>query len=73
MVGFDAMRLIDTSLFPHLTSVALPHAEMAAWAVERLYEQLEARGGAVGTLPSRGERIVGRVVEGESVSAPPAL
>ncbi|EEH65158.1 MAG: LacI family DNA-binding transcriptional regulator [Actinomyces urogenitalis] len=73
VVGFDAMRLIDTSLFPHLTSVALPHAEMAAWAVERLYEQLEARGGAVGTLPSRGERIVGRVVEGESVSAPPAL
>lgn len=48
VIGFDAMPLIDRSLTPPLTSVALPHAEMAAWAVERLYEQLEGAGGAGG-------------------------
>ena len=48
VVGFDAMPLIDRSLTPPLTSVALPHAEMAAWAVERLYEQLEDAGRAAG-------------------------
>ena len=48
VIGFDAMPLIDRSLTPPLTSVALPHAEMAVWAVERLYEQLEGAGGAGG-------------------------
>lgn len=73
VVGFDAMGLIDNSLTPRLTSVALPHAQMAAWAVERLYEQLEGRG-ADGRGPAgvRHERIVGRVVDGGSV-APPRL
>ncbi len=82
VVGFDAMPLIDHSLAPALTSVALPHAEMAAWAVERLYEQLAGSGhgasrtaGAVESggeaRPPRRERIVGRVVEADSVAAPP--
>lgn len=65
VVGFDAMRLIDVSLSPVLTSVALPHAEMAAWAVERLYEVMTPGG-----HERRHERLVGRVVEGASVAAP---
>lgn len=65
VVGFDAMRLIDSSLSPALTSVALPHAEMAAWAVERLYEVM-----APGEHEPRHARLVGRVVEGASVAAP---
>mgnify|MGYP000848530773 FL=1 len=74
VVGFDAMGLIDRSLNPDLTSVALPHAEMAAWAVERLYEQLETPGAqgaeAPGRVPVRCERLFGRVVDGGSVAPP---
>ncbi|WP_158247661.1 LacI family DNA-binding transcriptional regulator [Actinomyces qiguomingii] len=63
VVGFDDMVLINESLSPPLTSIALPHAEMAAWAVERLYELLDAP-----TTPAQNLRIVGRVVERESVA-----
>ncbi|WP_136313244.1 MULTISPECIES: LacI family DNA-binding transcriptional regulator [Actinomyces] len=65
VVGFDDMVLINESLSPPLTSIALPHAEMAAWAVERLYELLDTPDAAAQNL-----RIVGRVVERGSVMRP---
>jgi LacI family transcriptional regulator len=36
IVGFDNQELIAANLFPGLTTVALPHYEMGAWAVETL-------------------------------------
>ena len=36
VVGFDNQELIAANLFPALTTVALPHYEMGAWAVETL-------------------------------------
>lgn len=40
IVGFDNQELIAANLFPGLTTVALPHYEMGAWAVETLVRQL---------------------------------
>jgi len=38
IVGFDNQELIAANLFPGLTTVALPHYEMGAWAVETLVQ-----------------------------------
>ena len=40
VVGFDNQELIAANLFPGLTTVALPHYEMGAWAVETLVHLL---------------------------------
>lgn len=40
IVGFDNQELIAANLFPGLTTVALPHYEMGAWAVETLVQLL---------------------------------
>ncbi len=40
IVGFDDQELIATGLRPRLTTVALPHYEMGAWAVETLIRQV---------------------------------
>lgn len=40
IVGFDNQELIAANLFPGLTTVALPHYEMGAWAVEALVQLL---------------------------------
>ena len=40
IVGFDNQELIAANLFPGLTTVALPHYEMGAWAVETLVRLL---------------------------------
>jgi LacI family transcriptional regulator len=40
LVGFDNQELIAANLFPGLTTVALPHYEMGAWAVETLVRLL---------------------------------
>jgi LacI family transcriptional regulator len=42
LVGFDNQELIAANLLPGLTTVALPHYEMGAWAVKRLVEMLES-------------------------------
>jgi len=44
VVGFDNQELIAANLFPALTTVALPHYEMGAWAVETLVRLLRGRG-----------------------------
>jgi len=41
VVGFDNQELIADGLRPGLTTVALPHHEMGAWAVETLIRRIE--------------------------------
>lgn len=41
VVGFDDQELIAASLYPGLTTVALPHYAMGAWAAERLVDMVE--------------------------------
>jgi LacI family transcriptional regulator len=43
VVGFDNQELIADGLRPGLTTVALPHYEMGAWAVEALIARIEGR------------------------------
>ena len=43
VVGFDNQELIADGLRPVLTTVALPHYEMGAWAVETLIAQIEGQ------------------------------
>ena len=44
IVGFDNQELIAEGLHPGLTTVALPHYEMGAWAVKTMITLLERRG-----------------------------
>lgn len=55
IVGFDNQELIAANLFPGLTTVALPHYEMGAWAVETLVQLLrgEAEPKALADSPTR--------------------
>jgi LacI family transcriptional regulator len=41
VVGFDNQELIAEGVRPQLTTVALPHYEMGAWAVETLRRHIE--------------------------------
>jgi len=41
VVGFDDQALIADSLFPGLTTVALPHYDMGAWSVNTLVDFVE--------------------------------
>ncbi len=43
IVGFDNSELIAANLSPGLTTVALPHYEMGAWAVDTLVALLQGR------------------------------
>jgi LacI family transcriptional regulator len=43
VVGFDNQELIAEGLRPGLTTVALPHYEMGAWAVETLIAHIEGQ------------------------------
>jgi LacI family transcriptional regulator len=45
VVGFDNQELVADGLRPGLTTVALPHYEMGAWAVEALIAQIEGHDG----------------------------
>jgi LacI family transcriptional regulator len=44
IVGFDNQELIAEGLHPGLTTVALPHYEMGAWAVSTTIRLVEGRG-----------------------------
>ncbi|SCF24202.1 LacI family DNA-binding transcriptional regulator [Micromonospora mirobrigensis] len=46
VIGFDNQELIADGLHPGLTTVALPHYEMGAWAVETMVELLNQPKGA---------------------------
>jgi LacI family transcriptional regulator len=41
VVGFDNQEIISEGLFPGLTTVALPHHEMGAWAVQTMLDLLD--------------------------------
>jgi LacI family transcriptional regulator len=43
IVGFDNQQLIAENLHPALTTVALPHYEMGAWATENLIDAIEGK------------------------------
>jgi LacI family transcriptional regulator len=43
VVGFDNQLLLAEGLYPALTTVALPHYEMGAWAVDALIALLDGR------------------------------
>lgn len=43
VVGFDNQELIAENLYPALTTVALPHYEMGAWATENLIDAVEGK------------------------------
>ena len=43
VVGFDDQELIAANLHPGLTTVALPHYEMGAWATEHLIDAIEGK------------------------------
>jgi LacI family transcriptional regulator len=44
VVGFDNQEIVAEGLFPALTTVALPHYEMGAWAVDALIGRIEDGG-----------------------------
>jgi LacI family transcriptional regulator len=66
IVGFDNQDLITEGLRPRLTTVALPHYEMGAWAVERLIRLVEQPEGGI---PEQ-VRLTCPLVERDSVSRP---
>ncbi|OFI36890.1 LacI family transcriptional regulator [Arthrobacter sp. SW1] len=43
VVGFDNQELIAENLYPALTTVALPHYEMGAWATQHLIDAIEGK------------------------------
>jgi LacI family transcriptional regulator len=43
VVGFDDQELIAANLHPGLTTVALPHYEMGAWATNHLIDAIEGK------------------------------
>jgi LacI family transcriptional regulator len=69
IVGFDDLQIISEALRPGLTTIALPHFEMGAWAIDRLYAELDARSrGEV--LPAEHLVLPGPVVRRSSVAPP---
>lgn len=69
VVGFDDLELISASLHPGLTTLALPHYAMGAWAVEQLYTQIDAPAGT--TAPVRTTQLRCPVIHRASVTSPP--
>ncbi|MBM0259742.1 LacI family DNA-binding transcriptional regulator [Micromonospora sp. 4G55] len=71
VIGFDNQELIAEGLFPGLTTVALPHYEMGAWAVEEMVELLNQ---PKGTRRRAARQVVMPcpLVRRDSVGAPPA-
>jgi len=51
IVGFDNQEVIAVGLFPDLTTVALPHFDMGAWAVDTLASMLSSDAAPEVTYP----------------------
>jgi LacI family transcriptional regulator len=70
VVGFDDQELIAANLHPGLTTVALPHYEMGAWATEHLIDAVEGKTDI--TLMALHPTILGcPLVTRDSIAAPP--
>ncbi len=65
VVGFDNLALVAEARVPPLTTVSLPHYEMAVWAVRQLYRHMASTSADVAKVALRGS-----VVHRESVSSP---
>lgn len=65
VVGFDNLALVAEARIPALTTVSLPHYEMAVWAVRQLYRHMAGTGADVAKVALRGS-----VIHRESVSSP---
>jgi LacI family transcriptional regulator len=65
IVGIDNLELIADSLWPGLTTVALPHYEMGRWAVNRILDDIEIPG-----APAEQERLACPLIERGSVGPP---
>jgi LacI family transcriptional regulator len=52
IIGFDNQEIIAEGLYPALTTVALPHYEMGAWAVETLMKVIESDDAPTGPFPA---------------------
>jgi LacI family transcriptional regulator len=71
VIGFDNQELICDGVFPALTTVALPHYEMGARAVELLLALTTAEGGP--PRPATHEKLPCPLVVRASVTSPPRL
>lgn len=70
VVGFDDQELIAANLHPGLTTVALPHYEMGAWATQNLIDAIEGKAD-LGLMALRPTVLDCPVVVRDSVAAPP--
>ncbi len=69
-VGFDNQQLIAENLYPALTTVALPHYEMGAWAATQLIDAIEGKTD-LGSLVARPTILDCPLVVRDSVAPPP--
>ncbi|MCA4135214.1 LacI family DNA-binding transcriptional regulator [Arthrobacter sp. M4] len=69
VVGFDDQELIAANINPGLTTVALPHYEMGAWATERLIDAIEGKTN-LALLASHPTILDCPLVERDSITAP---
>ena len=70
IVGFDDQAPIPTSLYPALSTVALPHYEMGAWAVNTLAGLID--GGGEPDAASAGPTLLHCPIVERGSIAPPA-
>jgi LacI family transcriptional regulator len=69
VVGFDDQEMVSDSVWPGLTTVALPHYEMGRWAVRTLLDQVNAEP----PYPVAHALIPCPVIRRGSVATPPSL
>jgi LacI family transcriptional regulator len=67
IVGIDNLEIIADSLWPGLTTVALPHYEMGRWAVSRILDDIESPG-----KPAVQAQLDCPLIERGSLGPPPA-
>lgn len=67
IVGFDDQEYVADSAYPGLTTIALPHYEMGAWAAQKLFKKINGTTGDTPTALLRGP-----VVHRGSVAPPSA-
>lgn len=67
IVGFDDQEYVADSAYPGLTTIALPHYEMGAWAAQKLFKKINGTTGDTPTALLRGP-----VVHRGSVAPPNA-
>jgi LacI family transcriptional regulator len=69
VVSIDNQEIIADGLYPGLTTMALPHYEMGAWAVQRLISGLEVSGSK--GQPAEQAVLACPIVHRGSIAAPP--